>query len=365
MKNNLNYVPVLKWKRAEMGALEELTEAERNKVTPLIELVMPKPKSKTTEKDYDGLYAEVIEIFRTKRVLEIPNEIATYWGKNPIFVDFTLLYPADLKLEAMNYIIKTSSTMGLNIIPVVNFSDSQEYKAAAIKSRKEYGHDLCLRVSTFDLSNVSLLNEKIDKYLALEQSGTANTYILVDIKDDNTDNYNSHVAASQRINKLEEWKGFIFASGSFPVDLSNCKKDEDNYIARVDWLNWNKFNKREGLLRIPTFSDYGIRHPIYNASFQFLEATASIKYTRKDDWYVIKGEKRKYEYFLAGASLLVTHDFYDGEDFSYGDRYIAEKAAHYPKYMKNRNLKGTGTTELWLKAGLNHHLSVVLGQLSS
>ena len=57
---------------------------------------------------------------------------------------------------------------------------------------------------------------------------------------------------------------------------------------------------------MPTFSDYGIRHPIYVESYQFREPTASVKYTLEDNWWVVKGKKREYKYFLGAAALLST-----------------------------------------------------------
>jgi hypothetical protein len=53
-----------------------------------------------------------------------------------------------------------------------------------------------------------------------------------------------------------------------------------------------------------------------------------------------------------------------GKDFSAGDKFIKEKADHFEKYMKNKELKGTGNTEAWLSVGINHHLTLVVHQLS-
>ena len=46
-----HYVPILKWKRAEQGALETLPDKCRDRISPLIELVMPKPKSLYKDKE--------------------------------------------------------------------------------------------------------------------------------------------------------------------------------------------------------------------------------------------------------------------------------------------------------------------------
>lgn len=363
-----NYVPVLKWKRAEHGALSELSDEVKDITLPLIELVMPKPKSSLKDTSIDDLYAEVIQIFNTKKMQEIPKEILSVWGARPIMVDFSLLYP-EVKLMALKYVIAEAAKLNLNIIPVVNFYDDREFKAVVINAHREFKDDVCIRILDTDLKNMDGVNNSLNSYLKLEGMDESSTYLVVDFK--NTDeigdysDYKRMVDTSQQILNLPKWKGFVLSAGSFPLDLSECKRDQDNFLPRNDWTYWKKQYGRNDLVRIPTFSDYGIRHPIYVESYQFREPTASVKYTLGDTWWVVKGQKGKYEHFLAAAAVVAAHDDYYGETFSNGDRYIAEKAAHFPKYVQDPKIKGTGTTELWLKAGLNHHLSVVSGQLSS
>ena len=54
-----------------------------------------------------------------------------------------------------------------------------------------------------------------------------------------------------------------------------------------------------------------------------------------------------------------------GGGFSFGDKYIAEKAEHYPVYIKDKSVKGTGSTESWLTAGINHHLVLTAHQIAN
>ena len=363
-----SYVPILKWKRAEHGALTELSEDIKAKTLPLVELVMPKPKNSLKDTSIDDLYAEVIQIFNTKKMQEIPKEIFAVWGARPIMVDFSLLYP-EVKLAALKYVITEAAKLNLNIVPVVNFRDNREFKAVVVNAHRELKDDVCIRISANDLKNIEGVNKSLTSYINLAGIDESCTYLVVDLKDasevgDYSD-YKRMVDASQQLLNLPKWKGFILSAGSFPLDLSECKIDQDNFLARNDWAYWKKQYGRDDLNRIPTFSDYGIRHPIYVESYQFREPTASVKYTLEDKWWVVKGKKREYKYFLGAAALLSTDKSFYGATFSNGDKYIAEKALHYPKYLKDPKIKGTGTTELWLKAGLNHHLSVVSGQLSS
>lgn len=363
-----SYVPVLKWKRAEQGALVDIGSDLKDRMLPLIELVMPKPKSSLKDMDIEGLYSEVLDIFQTKKLQEIPKEIMEAWGLRPIFVDFSLLYP-EVKLLALKYVTSEAAKMSLNIVPVVNFGDSNEFKVEVVKCHRDFGSDICVRVTSSDLGDMASLNSRLKNYLDRSGATEKDTYLVVDLKDlDEVGDYSDYsrsVDVSQNIMNIHDWKGLVLASGSFPLDLSDCKIDEDNFIARNDWNYWRKQFDRKSLKRMPTFADYGIRHPIYVESYQFREPTASVKYTLKDSWWVVKGKKRKFEYFLGAAALLKASESYYGKTFSAGDKYIADKAAHYPEYLKDPKIKGTGTTESWLKAGLNHHLSVVSDQLSN
>ena len=46
-------------------------------------------------------------------------------------------------------------------------------------------------------------------------------------------------------------------------------------------------------------------------------------------------------------------------------KYVAEKALHYNIYMGNKGVGGTGSTETWIKAGINHHLALTAHQVAS
>ena len=63
--------------------------------------------------------------------------------------------------------------------------------------------------------------------------------------------------------------------------------------------------------------------------------------------------------------LIKNDDYFFGEDFSAGDKFIAEKGRHFDKYIKNPAIKGTGNTEQWLKASINHHLECTANQIAN
>jgi len=364
MFNSTHYVPILKWKRAEQGALKELGEESKKHITPLIQFVMPKGEPK-----------EILEdtVFRfEKQLSKIPEKLLEVWGNTSIFVDFSLLFTIPLKVKSIRNILQEGNKLGATFIPVVYLNDEYQIKEIACLLAKENKSGICLRLTCSDLSDLVKLNQNITELFSSMELAIEDIDLLVDIKeiDENEDKYIKYLHISQKIPNLLNWRTFTFASGSFPKDLSRCKLDEENLIPRLDWINWKDILNDGDLIRKPTFADYTIQYPIYYEAYQFFPPSTSIKYTLEDKWYVMKGRKQKFELYLANAALLANdgEKFYE-KNFSFGDKYIAEKAVHYRKYIKARNrgldIKGTGSTETWLKAGINHHLVLVAHQIAS
>ena len=357
MFNSRHYVPIIKWKRAEQGALKALGKDCKKYITPAIQFVMPKPKENEQFKD-------IIEKFNNQ-VIEIPNKLIEVWGTTPIFIDVSLLFTTKLKLESLKSITHEGNKLGGNFIPVIHLNDDREIKDAVYSLARKKG--LCLRLICSDFSDLNKLRQDISELLSSSGLKERDIDLLVDIKETekNGEKYIQYLNLSQKIPSLANWRTFIFAAGSFPKDLSECKFDEENLLPRIDWTSWKDYLNNSKLQRKPAFADYTIQHPIYKEVVQLFHPTSSIKYTLENEWLIMKGKKQKFELYLASAAELVKDKRFYGENFSDGDKYISEKAKHFPVYIKNPAIKGTGSTETWLKAGINHHLSLVANQIAN
>jgi hypothetical protein len=363
-KNNMfdlrHYVPILKWKRAEQGALKALREDQKKYITPLIQFVMPKSKPGKTIED-------VITKFE-QQLLQLPKKIIEAWGINPVFIDVSLLYTTSLKAESIKSILMTGYKLGGFFIPVIYLNDDQKIKDIACSLAKKTKSGICLRLISPDFSDLTKLNRDIDNLISSNTLMVKDIDLLVDIKeieDNNGNKYIKYFELSQGISNLTKWRTFIFASGSFPKNLSQCKIDEENLIPRIDWKSWKEKINSKKIKRKPSFADYTIQYPIYEEVSQIFHPTSSIKYTLKDDWLIMKGQRQKFEHYLAHAALLVEDKRYYGENFSDGDKYIAEKANHFAVYREKPSIKGTGSTETWLRAGINHHLVLTAHQIAN
>lgn len=368
-KNNMfttkHYVPFLKWKPAEKNALQELSDHEKELITPLIQPIMPQPKKtkpNQKEKNNDEILAEIIESFKTKSA-KIPEEIYTTWGNRPIFLDLSLAYTTELRINTLSQILSTGHELGTRIIPVIHLNSDDLIKSNAISLANKYNSGLCLRLIRSNLDDVATLSKEIQIFIKKYKLPPNKIDIILDLNvtDSNDETYNLLVNSSQQLPYLLLWRTFTLACGAFPEDLTKCVLGE-NYIPRLDWSRWLDCFRSSKLTRKPSFGDYTIQHPIYKASTQFFLPSASIRYTLNNDWLVMRGQKGKNAQYLGYAQLLSQSEKFStvfrGPKFSYGDAYIFEKG----KDVKSVN---TGNATNWLTVGINHHLAHTIDQISN
>lgn len=382
---NSPYTPILKWKTAEMVALENVPVSSRKNILPLIEIVMPtvdlrkdviidgkKEKVKKTEEE---VHFEILKKYNDVRLNKIPDEIKKSWGSSSLLLDFSLVHDGvetvGLKIHSLKSVLRACKDIGAEPTLVINLYDDEKIiEAAASELKMGYTKGLCVRITVAGLQKIGETNTRLKTLLEKYGIKESDVDILADLKyygTDTTINYAEVFGAAQQIIYLDSWRNFIFASGSFPTDVSKHKlEDSPSPEPRLDWQLWCACNDDEKLKRKPSFADYTIRNPIHNEVLQFIQASATLKYTHEDGWQIFRGQKQKNEQFLTHAHLLVTATalFY-GKDFSFGDNYIDQKATHYHEYMKDNSKKGMGRSWDWIAAGISHHIALVMSQLSS
>lgn len=359
MFNTKHYVPILKWKRAEQNALKTLEEKHKKNITPLLQFVMPRGKQTDQRQD---IIAKL-----EGQLVKIPARIIEVWGKMPVFIDVSLLFSIPLKIKSLAVISELGHDLDAIFIPTIYLNDEQPLKDIAYKLAKKNKTGLCLRLICPDFTDLDKINEDISNMLSISGLNETDIDLIVDIKETDADSNKciKYIEKSQNLPNLMKWRTFSFASGSFPEDLSAFKLDEKNLIPRIDWKSWKEYVTGTKLKRKPSFSDYTIQHPIYNEAAQFYHPTTSIKYTLENEWLILKGKKHRFEMYLGSAKLLSKDPCFYGESYSYGDKYVLTKAKHCDEYLKNKKVGGTGSTETWITAGINHHLALVANQVSN
>lgn len=362
MFKSKHYVPVLRWKAAEKEALKELNDKQKEFVTPVIEIIMPQPaklKNGEREKTPEELLMESIETLKSK-LPKMPEEIQKCWGKTPIFVDLSLV-DISLRVEGLKTILSVGKSLDMCLIPVINLNSSPDIQSSYVTLAKENAKGMCLRLFRSNFNQQTLAAD-ITNFLTLYGLDPQNIDLFVDFQI--ADGQCLKLAdINQQIPDLSKWRTFTMISGAFPKDLTNFTVDL-HYIDRSDWSSWiNQINTSE-LSRKPSFGDYTIQHPIYIKPTPGMNPSASIRYTLKDQWMIMRGEglrgekSKGFAQYPANAQLLSQHKDFFGANFSFGDTYIVEKG-------KDIKTKETGTPRTWLRAGINHHLACVISQISN
>jgi hypothetical protein len=362
MFDSRHYVPILRWKAAEKEALEQLTSKEKESMSPLFEILMPQPKNPKAGdpvKSPAELLTESLEALKVT-LPKIPSEILKYWGKLPAFVDLSLV-DVSLRSVGMKDIVTGAEANGIPLIPVIGLSFDAKTQNVVFGLAKNRERGLCLRLFRPDLIDPAVLTQKIKGFFTASALSEKNIDLLIDLK--NTDEECLKLTdLCGRIPNLSKWRTFTVASGSFPPDLTDLSVDL-HFKDRTDWNAW--FDQRKkNLPRKPSFGDYTIQHPIYKDPVRGSNPSASIRYTLKSQWMIMRGQALRGEntkghaQYPAVARMVSENEEFFGADFSFGDKYIADKG-------KDLNSKQTGTPRTWLRAGINHHLACTVSQISS
>lgn len=162
--------------------------------------------------------------------------------------------------------------------------------------------------------------------------------------------------------RLNEWRRVIIAASSFPEDLSDVDASSVTMLPRREWLLWESLRRKPKQLPRGNLicADYPIAHPVpREIDPRMMRMSASIRYTTALGWLVVKGRNVRqfgFEQYFELASLLASRPEYSGPGFSWGDGYIAQCAA---------GTSGPGNATTWRKVSTNHHVSLVVDQLSN
>ena len=331
-----NYLPVLRFKKAEIKAFNKLNLNQRKNITPIFELV-PRKKPDT-----------IIDDFRSR----LKN-------LTPYFIDFKKFVNNDTDINIMIKIINSLYAFGQNPIICIDIEAKKKeleqinkiLKKRNIKEISIRCNSILLNSPIFERNCNDIIN-----YLGLKFDSV---HLLIDhgsiFEDINT--IQSIKQLNKFIPKLEYWKTFSLLAGAFPKDLSELEKNDIHYLPRKEWQNY-KYQIDNSLVRIPNFGDYTIQYGDYMLPAGF-NVSASIRYTLEYEWKVMRGESIKtggsIQYQAQSQILIDDVNEYYGKNYSFGDEYI------YQISQANNNY---GNAQSWLTAGINHHIVLTSNQIN-
>lgn len=301
------YAPILKWKKGEIKALENLSQEDRNKVYPIIHFFLPQNEVTFLE--------EINKLFGDRNEIFIP------------YLDYKRGFPT-------------------NIVPILEIDNFQNYsgKKAIIVRENDIErtvlndndiYDLYIILDIFKLYETNIIGYK--KYLV-------NTFINNNIE----------------LLKMERVKGLIICSTSFPdTEISNSLST--NTVEEYSKFEIDLFNQilveNAFLGNKLIFSDYGTTRFTNDTpegeNFFFSNAADKIKYSTRDKYIFMKGKKDVKNYVELAKELIRHPDFlYDF--YSFGNEEIKKKAT---------GNNGVGNHMNWVTYCCNHHIVLVLRQL--
>jgi hypothetical protein len=361
-----HYLPILRWKQAERYALKNLRDEDRDRITPLIELTPTIFKSRRTQnqepKPLDP--AEVLEK-EAKKLLETCLNRPFFLDLRHVTVEISRTRG---KVHALEYLAEIGRAYKLALVPVTGLSRPDNYQSSVRSANRRDARGICLRITPSDVLQNGFAAAIKDFLKSFDLDAKA-VHLLLDYEAGDPAEPDPQVLLAQ-IPNLNQWQTFSFASGAFPPDLQAFQLGNSK-IPRKDWLIWKRmvFQNGKSALRKPTFSDYTIQHGRYKEPVEGCNPSASIRYTLDEEWLIMRGEAIRgrgtnpteirpgREQWNAHAELLCEDkQLFYGDTFSWGDAFIRERSV---------NKQNHGSPEIWLRAGINHHMTVVSRQIAN
>lgn len=353
----MRYVPILKAKEGELGALQTLAASAADAIVPLMEVpeVPVDPETGEATRDEVDFLAD----------LGFGQKMAKAWSHR-FFVDVGW---ADSNQATSPLAIVLSSCRDANAAacPVVSTAHSNQTLAAASHHHRLTGSGVCIRLGEADFAEEVNQVEVIDRLMdSLGVDRTA-ADVVIDLKEvpagDAARVRHTFLARGclSLVPTVGQWRSLILAGTAFPQDLSEVDAASASRLRRAEWQVWTALVSRPDTLpRTLVYSDYGIAHPVsVIVDPRKMRMSASIRYTTDRDWLIVKGRNvRQYgfEQFFDLSQQIVNSPDYYGEGFSWGDQYIKRCAERQT---------GPGNATTWRKVGTSHHLTVVARQVAS
>jgi len=346
--DKIKYYPILKWKSGEKSALKSLT-TESSKISPIIELV-----------DYDNV-DNIIDSFA-----ELNNITKFYIDTSNI---------EDVENDYKEKIIDAATKKGMPLFPIFTFDEFTIHADRFLDICSDFlvkipiPHDF--EQDGYDSIFGSLFDWKVKNQISLN--------VLLDaglVIDRRTANLQFSELRSVISKYLRQYKfdNVIVCLTSFPDDISKLPAGGEEHYIRYDIKIFARIVETmdEELKPLLSFSDYGVtKFTETDIDFSKLRhgILPKVRYTTSESYWVLKGQrdritKELVRNYKTMAQIVVNSKNYYGEDFSYGDKEIFERAQGHK--IDNPEVQvGHGNHFKWVAIAVNHHISVVTNELSN
>lgn len=345
----VRYLPILKWKQAEYGALSRLDTVDRDLMMPLIE-ILPLDGNYTPSE----LVQETIGKFQLVATKNGLGHLPHGFG-----LDGRYMFPGGLSVKRLARMCAHLHKHNLKAWPIVD-PDRVLTEIVDVPLLKQFGAAI-LRVPARataladTMQALAELRKAVGKLpdltvvLDLEGFGDADNKAFIKLIDPMV----KAILADSRANRV------VLAGGSFPVGLSALKQGRTD-LERREWTIWSHFHKQAELADV-VFGDYAVTNPklLVIPKGTPIPVLAQIRYTMTDRWVVhraavVKGAAGFQQYKHLCTVMLASPE-YRGARFSYGDGMIR----HHSDPATT-----TGSPWTWRRDATSHHLVYTVRQLT-
>ncbi len=353
-----HYIPCLRWKLGEYQAVSKLTPSARNSIMPIIEI--PEQGYDFEKKQNTKTLDEHLKLFTAR--------VKTKWGTtSECFLDMHHIPQSESLADGRSpaeFVFYDLKATKVRFIPVTRLHEFSLYETTLHNFVNKEKHGLCLRVSLdefgeddFEIMAEDFLNSFglafIDCDLILDLGAINFDPILV---------FSSLLTDMMKSKpRLKQWINFGIIGTSFPQTLAGITQGLSS-LPRKEWILYKSLleNLQKEGVRIPFFGDYTINHPeVQSIDPRKIKPSANVRYTIDDKWLISRGQNvrdYKFNQFTQLCQLIVNTKHYCGQQYSYGDDYIFRCAQGTAK---------TGNLSTWREVGTNHHIEMVVRDLSN
>jgi len=173
---NFQYVPILKGRSGEYGALEMLPSDLKGLLLPIIE-IPPIPWNHSTK-----MPGKTVD----KHLQKVGANIERAWGPNrPILLDFTWIENGQRMADGTHpatYVFAAVRARGVQALPVTGLLRDHEYQEAYRDAIHRDGRGFCLRLQKEDFDDVDNLDTEVARLLSYFGSREREVDLILDLR---------------------------------------------------------------------------------------------------------------------------------------------------------------------------------------
>ncbi|KMJ43373.1 hypothetical protein AB204_20035 [Xenorhabdus khoisanae] len=339
-----HYYPQIRWKAAEYEALKELSPNVISGLTPIISVL-------------DIPWDFINECYQKNLIDHLSSFgaiLADSWeSERPVFVDVGYLDEhGDMQNHPLDICISHARNHGKELIPVISPGYSKEYIYSVLRNNS---NGAAIKVTPKNAGLILYLLTQIK----LDAKDVDLIIDFTDIPDLTTKLIEDAIYHYVTVCNLKNWRRIIFSSCHYPQFQTGIQQHTLHTIPREEWSLWQKIVETSGMTRTPGFSDYPTASSeISNIDPRLMSPYVSVRYSDWGNWIIVKGlaaRKNGWGQTQNLSQILVNSPYYFDPNYSWGDRYIHDRAS---------NTVTAGSSKTWRKVAHTHHFTMVIEQLS-